>query len=283
MATITGITAERMQAYMDENVTGGSVNGMGNLILIKRNGVQLDAGLVKGPQGDIGPTGDIGPQGPAGVIGGTTTERDARFGVPADDVARVALANQRVNWYNQDLGWIESYYTVTGLAGLTARGLMAGTASGWYPIGYGPEAKLIASASQSVTNATWVTAWNTWGTGGSYRRGGNDWFTHDVAGGKVVCVKAGNYDVTLNSKQQTGTGVTYSHLMRNNGTIQAVINSLNSSFATTAKFSKGSVAMSAGNTFGYYSESGAYSLNFSGGEAGGDLSIKYASPLLTTD
>lgn len=44
MAIITGITAERMQAYMDENVTSGVINEVGNLILSTRGGGQIDAG-----------------------------------------------------------------------------------------------------------------------------------------------------------------------------------------------------------------------------------------------
>ncbi|UGL63249.1 hypothetical protein SEA_TOKKI_20 [Arthrobacter phage Tokki] len=44
MATITGITAERMQAYMDENVTSGVINEVGNLVLSTRGGAQIDAG-----------------------------------------------------------------------------------------------------------------------------------------------------------------------------------------------------------------------------------------------
>ena len=64
---------------------------------------------------------------------GTTAERDSYYGIPADDAARVALANQKVLWFNTDLGWEESYYAPTGLVGLTATGLIAGTAAGWYP------------------------------------------------------------------------------------------------------------------------------------------------------
>ncbi|QGZ17228.1 hypothetical protein SEA_GIANTSBANE_24 [Arthrobacter phage Giantsbane] len=44
MAIITGITAERMQEYMNENVVTGSINEMGNLILVTRDGTQIDAG-----------------------------------------------------------------------------------------------------------------------------------------------------------------------------------------------------------------------------------------------
>ena len=66
---------------------------------------------------------------------GTTSQRDAVYGVPATDADRVALANQQVQWINTTKGYTETYYATTGIAGLTARGLLAGHASGWYPVG----------------------------------------------------------------------------------------------------------------------------------------------------
>lgn len=67
-------------------------------------------------------------------VRGTTAERDGLFGIPATAAARAALANQRVTWFNTEKGWSESYYAVTGTAGLTAPALLAGHATGWYPL-----------------------------------------------------------------------------------------------------------------------------------------------------
>lgn len=70
---------------------------------------------------------------------GTAAQRDARFGVPATDAARVALANKRVQWFNTEKGYYESYYALASLAGLAVPGLGApgsgyvAPASGWYP------------------------------------------------------------------------------------------------------------------------------------------------------
>lgn len=53
MATVTGYTAERMKVIEDTTVVDGEVQGS-NLILITREGTQIDAGSVKGPKGDQG-------------------------------------------------------------------------------------------------------------------------------------------------------------------------------------------------------------------------------------
>lgn len=47
MATITGLTASRMLAIEAATVTGGSINGSGNLILLKHDGSTVDAGHVQ--------------------------------------------------------------------------------------------------------------------------------------------------------------------------------------------------------------------------------------------
>ena len=62
MATITGLTAERMLEIEGESIIDGSIVG-GNLILTKHDGTTIDAGPV------VGPTGPAGPQGTPGVSG----------------------------------------------------------------------------------------------------------------------------------------------------------------------------------------------------------------------
>lgn len=66
---------------------------------------------------------------------GTTAERDAWYPLPATDAERVALANQKIVWFNTDTMWEESYYATTGLSGLTAIGVLTGHPAGWYPLG----------------------------------------------------------------------------------------------------------------------------------------------------
>lgn len=63
MATVTGLTAERMLEIEGESVVGATITG-GHLILTKHDGTTIDAGQVVG---DTGPTGPTGPMGPAGI------------------------------------------------------------------------------------------------------------------------------------------------------------------------------------------------------------------------
>lgn len=60
MATITGLTAERMLEIEGASVIDGEIVS-GDLILTKHDGSQINAGPV------IGPAGPVGPQGPAAV------------------------------------------------------------------------------------------------------------------------------------------------------------------------------------------------------------------------
>lgn len=65
MATITGLTAERMLTIEGESVVNGAVVGS-HLYLTKFNGGQIDAGVVVGP---AGPTGEQGPPGLSAIPG----------------------------------------------------------------------------------------------------------------------------------------------------------------------------------------------------------------------
>lgn len=68
MATITGYTAERMKQIEDKAIIDGDVVG-DNLILRQYNGVEINAGSVRGPQGVPGPTG------PTSIVITTSTTR----------------------------------------------------------------------------------------------------------------------------------------------------------------------------------------------------------------
>lgn len=65
MATVTGLTAARMQEIIDETIFDGAVVG-GHLILTRHDGSTVDLGQVQGEQGVAGP---VGPSGPAGAVG----------------------------------------------------------------------------------------------------------------------------------------------------------------------------------------------------------------------
>lgn len=56
MVEVTGYTAAKMEAELDEVITGATVNGSGDLILTKRGGGSVNAGHVVGPTGEDGVT-----------------------------------------------------------------------------------------------------------------------------------------------------------------------------------------------------------------------------------
>jgi hypothetical protein len=59
MATVTGYTAQRMKIIEDETVVDGLVVA-DDLILKRRDGVEINAGYVRGPKGDQGDQGTPG-------------------------------------------------------------------------------------------------------------------------------------------------------------------------------------------------------------------------------
>lgn len=72
MATVTAYTAERTKQIEDTTVVSGQVTG-DNLVLLQRNGTPINAGNVRGPQGNPGLNGING----AGHIICTSTTRPA--------------------------------------------------------------------------------------------------------------------------------------------------------------------------------------------------------------
>lgn len=62
MATVTGLTAARMNELADEQIISGHVTGSG-LILVTRGGDEIAAGTVVGPTGPTGPPGESIPIG----------------------------------------------------------------------------------------------------------------------------------------------------------------------------------------------------------------------------
>jgi hypothetical protein len=83
MATITGFTAERMLVIEKETVVDGEVRG-DNLFLMTREGVEIDAGNVRGPQGDQGT-----PGAPSAV--GTVNEQIGSVFTPRTFANKAAL------------------------------------------------------------------------------------------------------------------------------------------------------------------------------------------------
>lgn len=129
---------------------------------------------------------------------GTTAERDAKYGTPTTDAARVALANQKVNWYNTDLGWTESFYAVHETSGLTALGLISGATAGWYPISEGPYVIVESTDLTTVMVNTIMGGWSM-----LRRKGGSSWFTL-TNNQRINVLKHGRYDIRVWTVQQSG-------------------------------------------------------------------------------
>jgi microcystin-dependent protein len=81
MATVTGMTAERMLEIEGESIVSGTVvNGV--LILERRDGTQVSAGPVVGPPGPVGPVGPGGTfiPGELRLWSGTALPNPASYG-----------------------------------------------------------------------------------------------------------------------------------------------------------------------------------------------------------
>jgi microcystin-dependent protein len=69
MASVTGITADAMEDFIDASIVSGVVNGSGDLILTSHGGDDTNAGHVVGAKGDTGSTGATGSNGTNGTNG----------------------------------------------------------------------------------------------------------------------------------------------------------------------------------------------------------------------
>jgi microcystin-dependent protein len=145
------------------------------------------------------PGGVSAPRRFTSVRRGTTAERDALYPAPSTVAQQVALANQKVIWFNTDLGWEESYYAVTLSSGLTALGLITGAPAGWYPTGKGPYIQVDGLALTTVALNSYIGNW-----GNQVRKGGSSWFTLTNAD-TIDVFKYGRYDLKFWTIQGGGT------------------------------------------------------------------------------
>lgn len=220
------------------------------------------------------------------LLRGTTAQRDAAYGVPTTDPARVALANQRVTFYNTDLGWEEQYYAVTGLSGLTVRGLVAGTASGWYPTGQGPRCTMQPTAgTRAVTPGMYTGGWN----GIVYKDGGSAWYNPTAT--VIQVLQAGMYDYGFWTIQTSGNGISEHHfrILNTPGTaiveeVSGISKELSAGAYTKIDFSASSRFVAAGNQLAPFAWSGNYNLHMgaSATTVAGQLWARYVGPPLVT-
>lgn len=103
MATVTGLTADRMKEIEDASVVDGEIVG-GHLILEKHDGNKIDAGSVLGPPGPQGPQGLVGIPGeiklwpgntlPASTYGTWVWADGAFYPISAHPIAAAAIASE---------------------------------------------------------------------------------------------------------------------------------------------------------------------------------------------
>jgi microcystin-dependent protein len=169
---------------------------------------------------------------------GTTAQRDAIYGVPANATDQVSLANRQVAWFNTTLGWMESYYAITGTAGLTVPGVVAGVtgvAAGWYPVGRGPRAVLYAGGQQNMSPNNTYTGWRQWGVGPSGNPALVSWkntpgnlntgvnmIHHADNNAALQLFLAGRWRVHVEGNVQNGTGTIVASLRVQNPTAEVV-------------------------------------------------------------
>lgn len=116
MATVTGLSKERMEEIEAASIVDGDVVG-NNLILTKHDGTQIDAGNVRGP---------IGPAGPS-IPAVTSTTRPVAppdgFMIYETDTDRVYVWNGTI-WSYIGGGYNPTYFRGFRNAALNAAGLV---------------------------------------------------------------------------------------------------------------------------------------------------------------
>src|SRR5689334_2151998 len=123
MATITGLTAERMIQTENKTVISGFLFGT-HLVLVQKDGSQIDVGVVKGATGAQGPQGIQGVHGTNGTNGTNGTPGLQIF---ADAAARAAAIPSPTHG-------IATYLVSTGAYEIYQDATIAGSGNaGWYP------------------------------------------------------------------------------------------------------------------------------------------------------
>jgi len=108
MATVTGITAARAAEIEAASIVDGEIIG-DNLFLTRFDSTQIDAGVVKGDQGDPGPQGDPGVDGLSVPAGGTAGQRLVKLSSTDYDYAwsfalQALVLNTQVASYTLQIG-----------------------------------------------------------------------------------------------------------------------------------------------------------------------------------
>lgn len=97
MVSVTGYTAEHTDEVFNESIVSGSIDG-DDLILTTRGGDDINAGNVRGPQGDVG------DPGPSAVVVCTSTTRPSS---PTDGLIIFETNTLKtLQWYSGRAAWL---------------------------------------------------------------------------------------------------------------------------------------------------------------------------------
>ncbi len=212
---------------------------------------------------------------------GTASERNAIYGVPATAAERQALANAQVLWFNVTEGWWETYLEVNSNTASSVPGLKTGSA-GWYPVGSGdgPWISLVPNTQFAATASAWVRGWS---SSLNKRKGGDAWFGYDSTNGLLICKRAGYYNLSAWTTQQTGSGTANYHLYVHDADgIQRYGQdgnafTLNGSLYTRAHAEMQNMLLSEGDRLGLFCHSGTLTVHM-GSMTKGQLTAQYVAP-----
>lgn len=109
MATVTGLTSERMKEITEAYITDASINDDGELILTTFGGQDINVGSIKGPKGDQGPAGTVTKVAGIGDDGtgnvplkpsdfGAASQADIAAAVPIGTIVATARATAPAGW-----------------------------------------------------------------------------------------------------------------------------------------------------------------------------------------
>jgi hypothetical protein len=216
---------------------------------------------------------------------GTSANRDAKHGVPADAASQAALANKRIQWWNTQFGWFESYYAAAGTAGLTVPGLEYG-AAGWYPVaGNLPRIDMISNGVQSLAPGATYTLWTPVPSTYGWRNTTDLSFNSST--GRVTVGRAGRYRIFMNlqggTTAQSNAAIAY--LVADEGTSTPLAlgkYQTDASYGSVGPVMASDVPLGAGQTLRWLYAAGpnpfAFGANPAGGRASGEFSVQYLGP-----
>jgi hypothetical protein len=220
----------------------------------------------------------VPPVTPAPVmVAATAAARDAYWGVPATEAARVTLQGRGATTIRTDKGWTERYYATYNAS--TNPG--GATPAGWYPIeGAIPEVNLLPSGNQAVNAGSTITAWSAPGSGGSVLTD-SEWFTY--SGGVITALRAGRYRIMARASVVNAAGQALAFFLTRNGTSEIITQTTvqtHSTYGTMADLRTDSFPLAAADTVRLYVTAATTPLTApqAAGRAQGEFSVQFLRP-----